>query len=337
VTVTAREIRLRSRPSGLPGPEHFELAERGLPAPADGQLLVRTLWMSVDPYMRGRMVDRPSYIAPFQVGEALEGAAIGVVEQSADHGFKPGDLVSHFAGWRDRAVINASTATKIDAAAAPAAAWLGPLGIPGFTAYVGLGRIAALKAGETVFVSAGAGAVGSMAVQIARIKGARVIASVGSEEKARWVREELGADAVINYRTAGDLTRALAEAAPGGIDVYFDNVGSEHLEAALVAAKTFARFAICGMIAQYNDETPPPGPRYLPAIVVKSLTLQGYIVLNHFDLLADFTRDMTRWIAEGRIKWRDTVVEGLENAPQAFVGLFSGQNVGKMLVKIADG
>jgi NADPH-dependent curcumin reductase CurA len=337
VTIAAREIHLKSRPSGLPGADNFELVERALPAPAESQLLVRTLWMSVDPYMRGRMVDRPSYIAPFQIGHPLEGDAISVVEQSGDQRFKPGDLVKHFYGWRDRAIIDAAAATPIDPSAAPLPAWLGPLGIPGITAWAGLVHIAKLKEGETVFVSAAAGAVGSMAVQIARIKGARVIGSVGSDDKARWVKEELGADAVINYKTAGDLTEALAEAAPNGIDVYFDNVGGDHLDAALAVANNGARFAICGMIAQYNDATPPPGPRNLTALVIKRITMQGYIILDHLDLVPDFTREMTAWLKEGRIKSRDTVVEGLENAPKAFLGLFSGDNVGKMLVKLADG
>jgi NADPH-dependent curcumin reductase CurA len=336
VSIAVREIHLKSRPSGLPSPENFELVEHALPALTDGQLLVRTLWMSVDPYMRGRMIDRPSYIAPFRVGRPLEGAAVGVVDQSRDAGFKPGDVVTHFSGWRDHAVIDASTASKIDRSAAPLPAWLGPLGVPGMTAHVGLLNIAKLNEGETVFVSAAAGAVGSMAVQIARIKGARVIGSVGSEEKARWVKDDLGADAVINYRTAGDLTRALAKAAPEGIDVYFDNVGGDHLDAALALANRHARFAICGMIAQYNDETPPPGPRNLAALIVKRITMQGYIILDYPDLTRE-TREMIAWLAEGRIKSRDTVVEGLENAPKAFIGLFSGENTGKMLVKIADG
>ena len=336
MTIAAREIHLKSRPTGLPDLENFELVERRLPDLVDGQLLVRTLWMSVDPYMRGRMVDRPSYIAPFQVGQPLEGAAVGVVEQSAAAGFKPGDLVGHFSGWRDRAVIDASTAAKIESAV-PLQAWLGPLGVPGQTAHAGLLHIAGLKQGDTVFVSAAAGAVGSMAVQIAKIKGARVIASVGTEDKARWVRDELGANAVINYRTAGDLTKALAKAAPQGIDVYFDNVGGDHLDAALAVANRFARFAICGMIAQYNDETPPPGPRNMAALIVKRIRMQGYIILDHPDLTPEFTREMLGWLAEGRIKSRDTVVEGLENAPKAFIGLFSGDNTGKMLVKLADG
>ena len=336
MTIAAREIHLKSRPDGLPGLGNFEVVSRTLPEPAAGQVLIRTTWMSVDPYMRGRMRDRPSYIAPFQVGAALEGAAVGVVERSADDRFKPGDFVSHFSGWRDYALADASTVSKIDLSAAPAPAWLGPLGVPGFTAYVGLGRIGELKAGETIFVSAAAGAVGSMAVQIAKAKGARVIASAGSDAKVGWVRDELGADVAINYRTADDLAAALAQAAPEGIDVYFDNVGGTHLDAALANARNFARFIICGMIAGYNDEGVADAARNLARIVINRLSLRGYIVLDHYDLLPEFTAAMTGWIAEGRIKWRDTVVEGLDNAPGAFLGLFSGDNVGKMLVKLGD-
>jgi NADPH-dependent curcumin reductase CurA len=334
--VTAREIHLKSRPAGLPGPENFEFTERRLADPGDGQLLVRTLWMSVDPYMRGRMSDRPSYVAPFKVGQPLEGAAVGVVEQSRDARFKPGDMVTHFSGWRDHAVVDAAAARRIEPSSIPLEAWLGPLGVPGETAHAGLLHFAKLREGETVFVSAAAGAVGSMVVQIAKLKGARVIASVGSEEKARWVKDELGADAVINYKTAGNLTKALAAAAPGGIDVYFDNVGGSHLEAAINAARLYARLIICGMIAQYNDETPPPGPRNLAMFIGKRLTMQGFIILDHADLKPAFIREMSGWITEGRIKSRDTIVEGLDSAPKAFLGLFSGENIGKMLVKIAD-
>jgi NADPH-dependent curcumin reductase CurA len=319
----------------LPGPDNFEVVRRTLPEPAAGQVLIRTTWMSVDPYMRGRMRDRPSYIAPFQVGQPLEGAAVGVVERSADDRFKPGDSVSHFSGWRDYALADASTVSKIDLSAAPAPAWLGPLGVPGFTAYVGLGRIGELKAGETIFISAAAGAVGSMAVQIAKAKGARVIASAGSDAKAGWVRE-LGADIAINYRTAADLAAALAQAAPEGIDVYFDNVGGAHLDAALANARNFARFVICGMIAGYNDEGVGDAARNLARIIINRISVRGFIVLDHYDLLPEFTSQMTTWIAEGRIKSRDTVVEGLDKAPDAFLGLFSGENTGKMLVKLGD-
>ena len=335
MTIAAREIHLKSRPQGLPGVDNFEPVEHRLDPPLPGQLLVRTLVMSVDPYMRGRMIDAPSYIPPFKLGEALEGSAVGVVEQSAHADFKPGDLVTHFAGWRDHAVIDAATAHKIDTSLAPVEAWLGALGIPGHTAYVGLLGIAELKAGETVFVSAAAGAVGSMAVQIAKLKGARVVASVGSAAKAQWVKDELGADAVINYKTAGDLTQALREAAPEGIDVYFDNVGGDHLEAAIAVANRHARIALCGMIAQYNDDTPPAAPRNLFKVAANGIRLQGFLILDHMDILPDFIRDMADWIRDGRVTSRDTILDGLDNAPRAFIGLFAGENTGKMLVRLA--
>lgn len=334
MTIAAREIHLRNRPDGLPSLDDFEVVTRSLPELRPGEVLVQTTWMSVDPYMRGRMHDRPSYIPPFKIGEALEGAAVGVVQQSADDRFRPGDLVSHFSGWRSYAVVDASAILKIDAAAAPAQAWLGVLGVPGFTAYIGLERIGALKEGETIFISAAAGAVGSMAVQIAKAKGARVIASAGGEAKTAWVRE-LGADVVIDYKATGDLTSALAEAAPQGIDLYFDNVGGGHLDAALANAKDFARFVICGMIAGYNDEGVADAAHNLARIIIKRLSLRGYIVLDHYDLLPEFTTAMTGWLTEGRIKWRETVVEGLDNAPKAFLGLFAGDNIGKMLVRLA--
>ena len=334
MTIAAREIHLRNWPDGLPSLDDFEVVTRSLPELRPGEVLVQTTWMSVDPYMRGRMHDRPSYIPPFKIGEALEGAAVGVVQQSADDRFRPGDLVSHFSGWRNYAVVDASAISKIDAAAAPEQAWLGVLGVPGFTAYIGLERIGALKEGETIFISAAAGAVGSMAVQIAKAKGARVIASAGGEAKTAWVRE-LGADVVIDYKATGDLTSALAEAAPQGIDLYFDNVGGGHLDAALANAKDFARFVICGMIAGYNDEGVADAAHNLARIIIKRLSLRGYIVLDHYDLLPEFTTAMTGWLTEGRIKWRETVVEGLDNAPKAFLGLFAGDNIGKMLVRLA--
>lgn len=334
MTIVAREIHLRNRPEGLPTLDEFQLVTRPLPEPRSGEVIVRTTWMSVDPYMRGRMHDRSSYIAPFKIGEALEGAAIGIVERSANSRFKPGDLVSHFSGWRDYAVVDASAISKIDATVAPEQAWLGALGVPGFTAYIGLEQIGELKAGETIFISAAAGAVGSMAVQIAKAKGARVIASAGGETKTAWVRDELGADEVIDYKATNDLAAALAVAAPQGIDLYFDNVGGDHLDAALANARDFARFVICGMIAGYNDEGVGDAARNLARIIINRLSLRGFIVLDHYDLLPEFTTAMAGWIAEGRIKWRDTVIEGLDNAPEAFLGLFSGNNTGKMLVKL---
>lgn len=328
-----REIRLKTRPAGLPAPEHFELAETALGTPGAGQILVRNLWMSVDPYMRGRMDDRKSYIAPFELGVALEGTAVGVVETSNDPAFATGDLVVHFAGWRDRVVLDAVAATPIPADDIPSQTYLGALGFPGLTAYVGLFHIAKIKAGETIFVSAASGAVGSIVAQIAKLTGLRVIASAGSADKMRWLRDEVGVDHVINYRETPDLTAALAEAAPEGIDVYYDNVGGDHLDAALANARDHARFVLCGMIAGYNDAA--PGPRNLFAAIEKRIALQGLIASDHVAHFPEFTERMRDWIREGKVKLRETVVDGLENAPDAFIALFRGVNTGKMLVRLA--
>jgi NADPH-dependent curcumin reductase CurA len=334
MAVIAREVHLRRRPVGLPGPEDFALVERRLDEPGPGQLLVRNRWMSVDPYMRGRMREDKSYIAPFQLDQPLEGNAVGVVESSSAPDFAPGDTVSHFAGWRDRALIDATAATRIDESLAPLPAYLGALGGPGLAAYVGLLHMAPPRAGETVFVSAAAGAVGSIACQIARLHGCRVVASAGSDAKLAWLRDELGVDAAINYRTAADFRAALAAACPHGLDVYFDNVGGAQLDAALAVANDYARFALCGMIEQYNDEAPAPVLPHLYQAVVKRISLRGFITPDHRDARPAFIADMARWIGEGRIRWRDTVVVGLDRATEAFVGLFRGDNIGKMLVDL---
>ena len=331
--VISRQFHLVERPEGLPRPESFRLVERLLDSPGPGQLLVRNEWLSVDPYMRGRMSGRKSYVPPFELNEPMDGATIGVVLESGDDAFTPGDTVSHFASWRDHALIDAAAATRVEAAV-PAQAHLGPLGFPGLAAYAGLLRIGNPKPGETVFVSAAAGAVGSLVAQIAKIKGCRVIASAGSEEKLRWLREEAGVDATINYKQTPDLVAALTGAAPDGVDIYFDNVGGAHLEAALAAANDFARFALCGMIEQYNRA--PSGPRNIYSAIEKSIRLEGFISTNNLDLWQDFQRDVGQWISEGKIKWQETIVTGLENAPAAFLDLFAGKNIGKMLVRLSS-
>lgn len=330
---TSREIRLKSRPVGAPTDADFELATTTVPDPGPGQALVRNLWMSVDPYMRGRMYDRESYVPPFQIGEALQGGAVGQVVASNDPALKPGDLVESMLGWREMAVGPAAMFQKLPASNAPPQAFLGVLGMPGLTAYAGLLTIGDPKPGETVFVSGAAGAVGSIVAQIAKIKGCSVVTSVGSDSKAAWLKGR-GVDQVINYKTCGDLLKAVQAAAPKGIDVYFDNVGGEHLEVALEVARPFARFAECGMISQYNAMAAVPGPRNLIYVVGKSLKIQGFIVSNHWDLRPKFLAEMTQWIAEGKIAWEETVEVGIENAPKAFQNLFSGANTGKMLVKL---
>lgn len=332
----AREIRLRSRPDGWPTPANFELAEAELPTPASGEVVVRNQYLSVDPYMRGRMNDVRSYVPPFQVGHALEGGAVGVVVATQSDQLAVGDSVLHDLGWREYAVGEAQRFRKIDTTVAPAPAYLGVLGMPGLTAYVGLLDIAGLKAGDTVFVSAGAGAVGSVAGQIARERGAaRVVASAGSPEKVRYLLDELGFDAAFNYKDA-PVADQLATAAPDGIDVFFDNVGGEQLEAAIASMRPYGRIALCGAISQYNDTEPAPGPRNLFQAIGKRLTLRGFIVLDHVNRGADFVNEVGRWVAEGRIKYRETVVDGIESMPEAFIGLLGGENLGKMIVHIPE-
>ena len=329
----SREVRLAARPKGLPRVSDFAFATVDVAAPGDGQVQVRNLYMSVDPYMRGRMYDRPSYVPPFQIGEALQGGAVGEVVASSAAGLQPGDLVSSMFGWREAFTAPASAVQKIDAQGIAPQAFLGAAGMPGMTAWAGLTQVAGVKAGETVFVSAAAGAVGQVVCQIAKLKGATVVGSAGGEEKCAWVRE-IGADAVIDYKAEPDLTAALSRAAPKGIDVYFENVGGEHLVAALNVARPFARFAFCGMISAYNDVEPTPGPTNMAMIVGKRLRLQGFIVSDFFNRQSEFLAEMTGWIAEGKVRWRETVDEGLDAAPGAFLKLFAGENVGKMLVKL---
>ena len=334
MALRSREIRLKRRPVGAPVADDFELAEVDVAPPGPGEVQVRNLWMSVDPYMRGRMSDRPSYVPPFRMGEAMQGGAIGEVVASEAEGFAPGDMVASMFGWREAFNARPEHLQKSETFGLPPQAFLGVAGLTGMTAWVGLLKIAELKDGETVFVSAAAGAVGSVACQIARIKGCRVIGSAGGADKIAFLKE-IGVDEVIDYKAEPDLKAALARAAPKGIDVYFDNVGGDHLDAALAAARPFARFALCGMISLYNEAEPQPGPRNLVMAVGKRLKLQGFILTDHVAETPTFLREMAGWVREGRILWRETVEEGIENAPRAFLKLFTGENIGKMLVKLS--
>jgi NADPH-dependent curcumin reductase CurA len=331
----SREIRLASRPVGWPTAETFELATVELPDPAPGQALVRNLVMSVDPYMRGRMNDVKSYVPPFEVGQPLLGGAIGEVVASASPDLAPGDLVLHDRGWRDYALVAAADVRTVDPAAAPSpSAYLGVLGGTGLTAYVGLFDIAAMKPGDTVFVSGAAGAVGSLAGQFAKLRGAgRVVGSAGSAAKVAALTERFGYDAAFNYRE-GPVRQQLRRVAPDGIDVYFDNVGGEHLEASIGALHRYGRVALCGAISSYNDAAPAPGPNNLSLAVTKRLTLRGFIVFDHYDRVPDFVREVGGWLAEGRLVVEETVVDGLENAPAAFLGMMRGENIGKALVRL---
>jgi NADPH-dependent curcumin reductase CurA len=327
-----REIRLAARPVGEPKPTDFELAEVDVPEPGDGELVVRNLVMSVDPYMRGRMNDVKSYVPPFQLGQALQGGAVGEVVESKSDTHQVGDLVLHMLGWRDYAVGPAASFRRVEDRGS-ASYHLGVLGMPGLTAYAGLFGVAAMKEGETVFVSGAAGAVGSLVGQFAKLRGGTVVGSAGSPDKVSWLVEELGFDAAFNYKD-GPVLDQLRISAPDGIDVYFDNVGGDHLEAAIDVLKVEGRAAICGMISQYNNTEPRPGPRNLGMLVSKRLRLQGFLVSDHADLLPDFTREVGGWLEGGRLVVRETVVDGLENAPEAFLGLLRGDNTGKMVVRI---
>jgi len=341
---TSREIRLKSRPVGVPAKTDFELASVELAAPGPGEVQVKNLWMSVDPYMRGRMYDRASYVPPFELGKALQGGAIGEVTASNDPDFAVGDIVSSMFGWREAfnispAAIKAAggamgALTKVDTHGLPPQTFLGVLGMTGMTAYAGLLRVAALKDGDVVFVSAAAGAVGSIVCQIAKLKGHTVIGSAGGPEKAAFLKS-IGVDHVIDYKATPDVVAELAKAAPKGIDVYFENVGGVHLEAAINSARPFARMALCGMISQYNETGKPTGPSNIIQAVGKSLRLEGFIVSNHYDLYPQFAQDMAEWIKAGKITWKETVEVGVEHAPDAFIKLFAGENMGKMLVKLA--
>jgi NADPH-dependent curcumin reductase CurA len=329
---TTREIHLASRPSGWPTHENFRTVEVELGDPGPGEVLVRNTFMSVDPYMRGRMNDAKSYVPPFRLDSPLDGGAVGEVVVSGDDSLRPGDTVLHQAGWREHAVLPASGVRKVDTSSLSASAYLGVLGMPGLTAYVGLTRIAQLKEGDTVFVSGAAGAVGSVVGQLARLLGAgKVVGSAGSPEKVRWLTEELGFDAAFDYHD-GKVARQLAEHGP--VDVYFDNVGGDHLEAAIFHMADFGRIALCGAIAGYNASEPVPGPRNMMMVVAKRLLLRGFIVSDHGEATGEFYRKAGAWVADGSLRHRETVVDGLDHAVDAFLGLHKGENTGKMLVRL---
>jgi NADPH-dependent curcumin reductase CurA len=348
---TGRAWHLVRRPQGWPVPEDFELREIPVTSPspaatregtrsarrtslADGRILVRNLHFSVDPYMRGRMNDVKSYVPPFELDKPMNGAAVGEVVASAADGFTPGDLVLHLLGWREYADLDARHATKADTSAAPLTAYLGALGATGLTAYAGLLEVASIKEGDAVFVSGAAGAVGSQAGQIARLKGAsRVIGSAGSDDKVRLLREEYGFNAAFNYKD-GPVVEQLKKAAPDGIDIYFDNVGGEHLEAAISRMNPYGRVVLCGMIGQYNATEPTPAPRNLAQAIGKRLRLQGMIVTDYADLQPRFVEEVSGWIRSGGLKYHETFVEGIEHGVDAFLGVLRGENTGKMIVTL---
>ena len=328
----AKAWTLASRPQGMPTADNFALIDCDLAPLADGEVRIANSWLTVDPYMRGRMNDVKSYTPPFAIGEPMQGGAIGAVIESRSDQFKNGDKVQHFAGWRDEAVLPAAQVQPLPQLDVDPQAYLGQFGMPGMTAYFGLLQVAQAKEGDTVFVSAAAGAVGSTVVQIAKAKGCHVIGSAGGAEKCAWV-QSLGADAAIDYKDGTPIAKSLGQAARNGIDVYFDNVGGDHLDAALAHANEHARFAICGMIDIYNSGAATE-LRYIARVIGARIRIQGFIVSDFTDRAADFYRDMGGWLKDGKLSREETVVEGLENMPDAFLGLFSGDNRGKMLVKV---
>jgi hypothetical protein len=335
----AKAIFLKAFPQGLPAPGDFVLRDIEVGAPKDGEVLLRPVWMSVDPYMRGRMrPDIKSYIPPFTLDAPLDGGVVGEVMESRHPKFaKGGYAVGFQGGWRTLAVVSGDGLQPVDPGLAPLSAFLGVLGMPGFTAWAGLNQILKPKAGETLFVSGAAGAVGSLVTQLGKLKGMRVVASAGSKEKCDWLVREGGADVALNYRdykNAFELTKALALAAPAGVDCYFENVGGMHLEAALNCIAFGGRIALCGMISMYNNTELEPGPSNLVNMIGRGVMAQGFIVSNYMHLAPQFALEVAPLLAQGKIKFRESVYEGLERAPDAFIGLFKGENFGKAVVRV---
>ena len=332
-----RQVLLALRPKGEPTPENFRLVEAEVPRPGPGQMLLRTVHLSLDPYMRGRMNAGPSYARPVEVGEVMEGRAVAEVIESNLNAYKPGDVVFAPTGWQEYALSDGKEARKLDPALGPASYALGVLGMPGLTAYAGLLTIGQPKPGETVVVAAASGAVGSLVGQIAKIRGCRAVGVAGGEKKCRYVREELGFDACLDHRDP-TLPGRLKEACPDGIDVYFENLGGKVFEAVLPLLNNFARVPVCGLIAHYNQTEPPPGPDRVPALMlatlVKRLTYRGFIVGDFAAQFPQFLADMSAWLREGKVKYREDVTEGLENAPRELIGLLRGENFGKKVIRV---
>ncbi|MBI2213117.1 MAG: NADP-dependent oxidoreductase [Acidobacteria bacterium] len=329
------QILFRSRPAGEPHESNFRRVQHGIPTPIGGEILCRTIWLSLDPYMRGRMSEGKSYADAVDFGEVMPGATVGQIVESHIEGFAPGELVVGYGGWQSYWIADGHGLRKLDPSSAPISTALGVLGMPGFTAYVAVIDMTGATSGETVVVSAAAGAVGSAAGQIAKIRGCRVVGIAGSDEKCRWATGELGFDACINYKTATDLDAALAKACPDGSEIYIENVGGVVGEAAFRNLKVGARVALVGLIAHYNERKHHHGLDIAP-ILWKRATMRGMIISDHAKRMPEFLRDAGAWLREGRLKYRETIVDGLDNAPQAFLKLFHGENIGKLLVRVAD-
>lgn len=331
-----RKMTLAARPHGFPKESDFKLEESPIPEPGEGEFLGRILYHSVDPYMRGRMNDRKSYAPPVQIGQVMGGGAVAKVEKSNNDRFSVGDIVMGDFGWQEYVVSNGKGVAPVDPSLAPISTALGILGMPGMTAYFGLLDICKPQEGETVFVSGAAGAVGSLVGQIAKIKGCRVVGSAGSDEKVKHLIDDLGFDAAFNYKTTENYVAKLAELCPGGIDCYFDNVGGAMTDAAMINMKPGARISVCGHISMYNAEKIETGPRLLALMIERQATMQGFIVTQYAKRFGEGARDIAKWLAEGKIHYRETVTEGIENGPKAFIGMLHGENIGKQLVKVSD-
>ena len=329
-----KEIRLASRPAGMPTLDNFNIVDADMPQLNDGEVLVRTLYISVDPYLRGRMRAGRSYVPPFEVGEVIVSGVVGDVVESRAPEFAPGDTVNGMLGWRLYNVARAPELRKVDPLVAPVTTALGVLGMPGLTAYFGLLDIGKPKEGETVVVSGAAGAVGMTVCQIAKIKGCRAVGIAGSDEKNQYLTAELGVDAAINYKSS-EMSQALRDACPNGIDVYFDNVGGEVSDAVLPLLKHGARVVICGQISLYNLDKPDIGPRPQTYLLINSALMKGFIITEYAARFGEGVMNLAQWLVAGKLKYAETIAEGFENTPQAFLGLFSGDNLGKQLVKVA--
>lgn len=330
-----KQILLKTRPTGMPTDENFEIKETEVRQPGQGEVLVRTVYISVDPYLRGRMNDVKSYIPPFQLNEVISSGAIGQVEESHSDLFKKGDLVLGSLGWEEYSVVKDTAVRKIDANLAPASAYLSVLGMTGLTAYFGLIDIGKPKTGETVVVSGAAGAVGSIVGQIAKLKGCRVVGIAGSPDKVKYLVEELGFDAAINYKTQ-DVAEALKEACPNGIDVYFENVGGKVTDAVYPLLNNFARIPVCGAISAYNNEAEDIGPRVQSYLIKTSSLMQGFTVGNYSSRFGEGIQALAGWLKEGKLKYEETITEGFDHTIDAFLDLFKGANLGKALVKVSE-
>ena len=333
---TNKQVRLASRPSGWVTADNFTLTEEAVPEVGQGQLLVRNLFMSVDPYMRGRMNKAKSYVPSFQVGEVLQAGVVGEVIASSNKDYAEGDFVTGMLGWENYSLSDGTGLHKVPKGPAPLSYHLGILGMPGMTAYVGLHTIGKAQPGETVFVSAASGAVGSVVGQLAKLHGCTVTGCAGADDKVDLLKAEFGYDAAFNYRQSQSLPKSISEVCPDGIDVDFENVGGEIFEAVLWNMREFGRIALCGMISNYNDEELQPGPRGMTVIIGRRLTIQGFIVTDHLEAGKEYVSKAIRWLAEGKLKYHETIAEGIENAPSAFIDLLQGKNIGKQIVRLAD-